>query len=125
MSHLHCCGITPSPITRRLPRRRSARKSRWAGQRVAMGWKRPFPSNNVVINCWPWNVPPPPSCSQTSQINAAEPVVLVVGNEIAGVDPGILAICDQTIMLPMQGVKNSLNVASAFAVAAYALRFSL
>ena len=54
-----------------------------------------------------------------------QPIVLVVGNEVTGVDPGILAICDQTIMLPMQGVKNSLNVASAFAVAAYALRFSL
>ena len=49
------------------------------------------------------------------------PILLVVGNEIAGVDPGILAMCDKVVYIPMQGVKQSLNVASAFAVAAYHL----
>lgn len=52
------------------------------------------------------------------------PVVLVVGNEVAGVDPGILALCDQVVSIPMLGTKESLNAAVAFGVAVYALRYS-
>lgn len=54
---------------------------------------------------------------------AEAPIVLVVGNERAGVDPGILALCDRFVEIPMQGLKASLNVATAFGIAAYYLRF--
>jgi tRNA G18 (ribose-2'-O)-methylase SpoU len=53
------------------------------------------------------------------------PVLLVVGNELSGVDPGLLALCDQVIAIPMQGAKRSLNVAIAFAVATYFLRLGV
>lgn len=52
------------------------------------------------------------------------PVLLVVGNETAGVDPELLAACEKVLAIPMQGVKHSLNVAIAFGIAAYALRYS-
>lgn len=51
------------------------------------------------------------------------PLALVVGNELTGVDPGILALCDRVVSLPMQGVKGSLNVAVAFGIAVYTIRF--
>ncbi|MDD5369789.1 MAG: RNA methyltransferase [Anaerolineaceae bacterium] len=51
------------------------------------------------------------------------PIALVVGNELSGIDPGILAECECVIAIPMQGFKRSLNVAIAFAIAAYTLRF--
>ncbi len=51
------------------------------------------------------------------------PLVLVVGNELTGVDPGILELCQRVVCLPMQGVKGSLNVAVAFGVAVYAMRW--
>lgn len=50
-------------------------------------------------------------------------LVLIVGNEIAGVDPGILALCHGVIALPMAGEKNSLNVGHAFAAAAYGVTY--
>jgi len=50
------------------------------------------------------------------------PIVLVVGNELCGVDPGILEQCERVVCLPMRGTKRSLNVAVAFGIAAYALR---
>ena len=50
-------------------------------------------------------------------------LVLVVGNELSGVDPGILELCERVVCLPMQGIKGSLNVAVAFGAAVYALRF--
>ena len=46
---------------------------------------------------------------------------LLVGNEITGVDPELLELCDQIISIPMRGDKKSLNAAIAFGVAAYAL----
>jgi len=52
-------------------------------------------------------------------------VVLVVGNEVAGVDPGILELCEQVVSIPMMGVKESLNAAVAFGIAVYALRFGV
>lgn len=52
------------------------------------------------------------------------PWVLVVGNERAGVDPGLLERCDEVIALPMAGNKASLNVAVAFGAAAYWLSFA-
>lgn len=48
---------------------------------------------------------------------------LVVGNELTGVDPGLLELCDRVVNLPMMGVKGSLNVAVAFGIAVYTIRF--
>ena len=48
--------------------------------------------------------------------------VLIIGNEITGVDPEILELCDQIVHIPMYGQKRSFNVEVAFAIAAYALR---
>jgi 23S rRNA (guanosine2251-2'-O)-methyltransferase len=50
-----------------------------------------------------------------------EPVALVVGNEVCGVDPGVLDLCERSIAIPMRGSKRSLNVAIAFGIAAYSL----
>lgn len=51
------------------------------------------------------------------------PVALVVGNEEHGVHERVLRQCDAVVYIPMLGIKNSLNVASAFAVAAYGILF--
>jgi len=47
----------------------------------------------------------------------------VVGSEPAGVDPEVLHLADATLSLPMAGSKGSLNVAVAFGIAVYFLRF--
>jgi tRNA G18 (ribose-2'-O)-methylase SpoU len=49
------------------------------------------------------------------------PAVLIVGNEVTGVDPDLLDLCDQIVYIPMLGDKKSFNVAIAFGIAAYAL----
>lgn len=50
------------------------------------------------------------------------PTALIVGNEVTGVDPELLDLCDRIYWIPMQGQKRSFNVAIAFGIAAYALR---
>lgn len=55
------------------------------------------------------------------------PCALVLGNERFGVDPEVVAMCDGAVRIRMYGRKNSLNVVTAFALAARAARarFSL
>ena len=49
------------------------------------------------------------------------PVALVVGNEVSGLSPDMLARSDTIISIPMHGQKESLNVAVAFGIAVYTL----
>jgi tRNA G18 (ribose-2'-O)-methylase SpoU len=53
--------------------------------------------------------------------NPSNHTLLIVGNEITGVDPHLLDLCDTIYHIPMHGQKKSFNVATAFGVAAYAL----
>lgn len=47
------------------------------------------------------------------------PLALIVGNEVRGISKATLEKVDQIIYLPMDGIKESLNVGVAMAVAAY------
>lgn len=47
------------------------------------------------------------------------PTALLLGNEVRGVSPAMLRQVDATISLPMNGIKESLNVGVAMAVAGY------
>ncbi|CAN5466173.1 RNA methyltransferase [soil metagenome] len=46
-------------------------------------------------------------------------ITLVLGNEISGVSDDVLAMCDISVEIPMEGVKHSLNVAVAAGIAMY------
>jgi len=50
-----------------------------------------------------------------------KPVVVVFGNEVNGINERVLRRCDAVVRIPMQGYKNSLNVATAFGVILYAI----
>lgn len=49
------------------------------------------------------------------------PLALIVGNEVEGVPNDVAQYCDRVVSIPMRGKKESLNVAVAFGIAAYAL----
>jgi tRNA G18 (ribose-2'-O)-methylase SpoU len=50
--------------------------------------------------------------------------VIIVGNEVTGVDPELLDLCDDIFYIPMRGEKKSFNVAIAFGIAAFSIRNS-
>ena len=50
-------------------------------------------------------------------------VALLLGREVEGIDPGLLASVDQTLEIPMFGQKESFNVVQAAAMALYQCRF--
>lgn len=47
------------------------------------------------------------------------PMALVVGNEVDGISPEAMEYIDFAIDIPMLGLANSLNVATAFGIAAF------
>jgi len=49
------------------------------------------------------------------------PICLVVGNEITGVSPQVIAMADIAIEIPMHGIKQSLNAAVAYGIALFEL----
>ncbi|MBI4034499.1 TrmH family RNA methyltransferase [Candidatus Saccharibacteria bacterium] len=63
-----------------------------------------------------------PTAQDLGRFKAAKRVCLLVGSEIGGLDPPVLAICDSVVQIPMLGRKDSLNVAVAAGIALYQLR---
>lgn len=53
------------------------------------------------------------------KIGKKENVLFVVGNEVEGIPPAILSLCDTIAEIPMHGTKESLNVSVAFGVALF------
>jgi 23S rRNA (guanosine2251-2'-O)-methyltransferase len=51
-------------------------------------------------------------------------VALLVGREVEGIEPEVLALCDEIVEIPMFGKKESFNVVQAAAMALYHCRFS-
>lgn len=124
--HMHLCGVTPLPDHPRVAKTAlgAERSVPWTHYRN--GLDAAFALKREGFRVWGIEC-----CSRARPIYEVSsdidgpPIVLVVGNEIAGIDPGILAQCDSVLSIPMQGLKASLNVAVAFGAAVYCLRYAL
>ena len=55
------------------------------------------------------------------QIESSQPIALVLGNEVEGLEKAVLDICEITVFIEMPGAKQSLNVSVAAGVAMFAL----
>lgn len=55
-------------------------------------------------------------------VNKNKKVVLILGNEVEGVSPELLALAEDHLEIPMHGQKGSLNVSIAAGIALYALK---
>jgi tRNA G18 (ribose-2'-O)-methylase SpoU len=64
-----------------------------------------------------------PHATPLPDFKPPEKLALIVGREVEGLEPEILAACDQVLEIPMLGRKESFNVAQAAAMALYHCRF--
>lgn len=121
-TRLHLCGITPTP---EIP----AVGKTALGAELSLPWT--WAADGVAAaqalleqGCCLWALEQDP---RAVSIYASKPdlpsgkLVLVVGNEVCGVDPGILELSQRVVHIPMLGAKRSLNAAVAFGIAAFAL----
>ena len=62
------------------------------------------------------------SKSHYAMTNDVFPALLIVGNEINGVNQELLDLCDDALEIPQYGIKQSLNVAVAYGISVFELR---
>jgi len=127
LRHLYLCGFTPTPEDNPAVAKTALGaegRLNWSHHRNALDLTEQLQDEGhrlVALEC---TAKATPIYRFKAEPPDHQPWVLVVGNERAGVDPALLARCDLTLSLPMTGEKNSLNVAAAFATAAYWLSFA-
>lgn len=121
LAHMHLCGLTPDGAHPKV-----TKTSLGAEQSVPWTWH--CDASTCVSELrdagWViWAVESTPSAVSLESLHAApDRLALVVGNERAGVDPGVLEQADRVVYLPMAGAKTTLNVGVAFGIAAYGVR---
>ena len=54
-------------------------------------------------------------------LKKSEKILLILGNEVDGVDKDILSLCDEIAEIPMLGMKESLNVSVSAGIMLYSL----
>ncbi len=117
IQHLHLCGITPTPENPKV-----AKTALGAEEAVAWRyWPSAVDAARWLQEQGAWLAALETEAVESSifEIEAPSFVALVIGNEVAGIDPGVLTLADACVAIPMAGRKRSLNVATAFGIAAY------
>ena len=117
VTHMHLCGMTSYPPNRKL-------------EKTALGaldyvpWTHRADTREAIFELRSEGI----ACVAIEAVEGAElhttfpwprPVAIVFGNEVTGIAPDILSLCDATVRIPMRGYKNTINVATAFGVVMY------
>ena len=121
MQHLYLCGVTATPANHKLAKTALGAEHdvAWSHHRNSVDLAHTLLASGNHL----WALETAPGATSIFDLDPPlSPLVLVVGNEVTGVDPGLLALCERHIAIPMFGRKKSLNVATAFGIAAVLLR---
>jgi tRNA G18 (ribose-2'-O)-methylase SpoU len=124
VQHLYLCGITSTPDQPKVMKTAlgADQSVPWSYHRNSLDLIRQRKDAGYAL----WSLEnrgPARSIFEHIPSTLTEPILLAVGNERAGVDPGLLKESDQIVSLPMLGHKSSLNAVVAFGIAVYWLRF--
>lgn len=122
LAHIYLCGITPTPEN-------SDRIAKTAlGADISTPWSyhpnalrladqlKSSATRLVALECTPKAISLFDFVISPTDLR---PLTLVVGGELAGVDPGLLDLCEDTLFIPMYGTKGSLNASVALGIALY------
>jgi tRNA G18 (ribose-2'-O)-methylase SpoU len=126
LAHLHLCGMTATPAHPKLSKAALGAQEKVSWSHSPNGLETAVSLKEQGYRLWAIE-----ATENAQPFFAADPVlphsriIVIVGNENAGIDPDILHICDRVFSLPMYGFKESLNVAVAFGIVAYHLCYAV
>jgi len=114
------CGYTPAPIDRFGRTVKEIEKTS-LGASAMVAWETTDDIVDVIRRLQSQNVQVVAielSSTATSlyEFSPASDVAYVFGNEVTGIAPPVQALCDEIVYIPMQGQKESLNVATTVGV---------
>lgn len=137
VSHVYLTGYTPYPIApddERLPHIRSkidrtidktalgaAKLIAWSHYDNVQPVIQQLRTSGFTITA----LEQTPNSIALPQWQPAEKVAIVLGREVEGIAPDIMAQCDLAIEIPQFGKKESLNVVQAAAMCLYHTRFKV
>ncbi len=120
---IYLCGVTPTP-TDRFGRARQDFAKVALGAEKDIAWKH-IPDTKTIIKKLKNEgfqiiaVEQDKKSIKYNEIKVKNSVVIVMGNEVGGIDKKTLSLCDVIAEIPMAGNKESLNVSVSFGIAGY------
>ena len=122
-THAYLCGITPTPDHAAVTKTSLGAEESvsWSYHKDALKLVKGLKKEGWCI----WALEEDDRAKSIQSMPAAgsnQPLVLVVGNEVTGIDPALLDQCDEIFYIPMRGQKKSFNVAMAFSVAGFQMQ---
>lgn len=111
------CAIPPNPKLQKTALG-SINNATWEHHCDAYQAVQYLKTKNIKIICLETS----PNAESIFNYSYQQDCCLVFGNEENGIDPRILGIADSILKIPQYGIKESLNVASAAAIAIYEFR---
>ena len=117
VEHIHLCGMSAHPPHKKIEKTslgafEYVRWTYYERTASALDWLRDRGIFTVAIEVTEHAV-------SHTRLEWPKPVAIVFGNEVTGITDKILARCDAAVCIPMQGHKNSINVATAFGIILY------
>jgi len=120
ITHAYLCGITPTPDNEAVMKTSLGAEDSvsWSYHKDAVQLVKGLKKEGWRI----FGLEEDAGGRDISQVTTpALGMALIVGNEITGIDPELVRLCEDVLFIPMRGDKKSFNVAVAFGIAAYAL----
>lgn len=121
-THVYVCGITPTPENESV-----MKTSLGAEDTVPWSYHKDAVKLMQGLKKEGWKVWAMEGHERAVHLSgpvdsaSTDSIILVLGSEVTGVDPGLLDLADKIFYIPMRGEKTSFNVAIAFGIAAYQL----
>jgi len=114
---LYLCGITPTPESTSLQKTALGANEtvEWDYSRNSLDLAKKLCSHGAQL--WALEQDDRAISVNSHIVIPDKPIVLIVGNEVTGVDPELLKLSEQILHIPMFGKKRSLNVEVAFGIA--------
>jgi len=121
-SHAYLCGITPTPEVDAVQKTALGAEEyvTWSYHKDAVQLVEGLKLEGLKVGVLEEDERAMP-ITKFKKSQTTNGFLLIVGNEVTGVDPGLIDLADYILQIPMRGQKRSFNVANAFSIAAYAL----
>ena len=123
VDRLFLTGYTPTPLEPKLEKTALGAVSSvaWEHHCDPLQLVKHLQNQGIVI----WALEPLPKASSIFTLSLPAQTCLILGNEVEGIPPDLIQVSDGIVKIPQFGRKESLNVASAAAVAIYECRRQL
>lgn len=129
VSHVYACGTTPLPRDR-FGRLRPQISKVALGAEETVPWSAEQSTARVIarlkkegFRIWAVEQDARSRPYFKKKAGRMDKIALLLGEEVRGIPPQILARTDAVLEIPMRGNKESLNVAVAFGIAVYGIRY--